>query len=340
MRRRDFIKGIVGSETAWPLVVALIGGVAVAWPLAGGAQQAPKISRIGILVQTQVEREHLIDAFKRGLYELGYVEGQNVAFEIRSAEGQFDRLSKLATELASLQVAVIFADTTVAVYAAKQATNKIPIVMGSPGDPVGTHLVASLARPGGNVTGTTTQAPELSRKRVQLLKELVPGSARLAVLWESSNLASAENWRETADAAKTLDVMTQSYTVSIPSELEDVLRAIRQASVDGMIVLPSAVLFSEKRRLAEFAIEYRLPTMFEQREHVEVGGLACYGPKLSELYRHAASFVNKILKGAKPAELPVEQPTKFDLVLNLKTAKALGITVPAAVLATADEVIE
>src|SRR6516225_4369933 len=281
MRRRDFIRVIIVSvitgavdatlrpghafaETSFkrPLIACLVGGSRAA---TAHAQQAPKISRIGILVQTQVERKHLIDAFKRGLYELGYVEGQNVAFEIRSAEGQFDRLSKLATELASLQVAVIFADTTVAVYAAKQATNKIPIVMGSPGDPVGTHLVASLARPGGNVTGTTTQAPELSRKRVQLLKELVPSAVRLAVLWESSNLASAENWRETEDAARTLNIEARSFTLSMPAELEEVFRAIAKVAVDGLIVLPSGILFSQKRHLAEFGIKYRLPTMFEQR---------------------------------------------------------------------------
>jgi putative ABC transport system substrate-binding protein len=326
MRRRQFI--------------TLVGGAAAAWPLAARAQQAPKIYHIGILVQTLVGREHLVNAFKRGLQELGYVEGQNVAFEIRSADGHYDRLAGLATELASLRVAVIFADTTVAVQAARQATDKIPIVMGTPGDPVGTGLVASLARPGDNVTGTTTQAPELSRKRVQLLKELVPGATRFAVLWESSNAASAENWQVTEDAPKTLQVMTQPYTVSIPAELGDVLRAIGRAAVDGMIVLPSAVLFSENRRLAEFAIESHLPTMFEQREHAMAGGLACYGPNLSELYQHAASFVDKILKGAKPADLPVEQPTKFDFIINLKTAKALGLTMSQSLIATADEVIE
>ena len=326
MKRREFI--------------TLLGGALAVWPLAAHAQQAPKISRIGILVQTQVERKHLIDAFKRGLYELGYVEGQNVAFEIRSAEGQTDRLPKLATELVSLQVAVIFADGTVAAQAAKQATNEIPIVMGSPGDPVGTGLVGSLAHPGGNLTGTTTQALELSQKRLQLFKELVPSAARLAVLWDSSNRASAENWRETEDAARTLDIEARSFTLSVPAELEEVFRAIQKAAVDGLIVLPSGILFSQKRHLAEFGFKYRLPTIFEQREHVEAGGLACYGPNLSELYRHDASFVSKILKGAKPADLPVEQPTKFDLVINLKTAKALGLTVPPSLLATADEVIE
>jgi putative ABC transport system substrate-binding protein len=233
MRRRDFL--------------TLFGSAATGWPFAAGAQQAPKIYRIGVLLQTQVERQHLVNAFKQGLQELGHVEGQNVAFEIRSAEGRNDRLANLATELVRLQVVVIFADTTVAVQAAKQATNEIPIVMGSPGDPVGTRLVASLARPGGNVTGTTTQAPELSRKRMQLLKELVPRAARLAVLWESSNVASAENWRETEDAGRSLDMVAQSYTLSMPAELEDVLRAIREAAVDGMIVLPSALLFSDKR---------------------------------------------------------------------------------------------
>jgi putative tryptophan/tyrosine transport system substrate-binding protein len=279
MRRRDFLHAV--------------GSLAAGWSLGARAQQAPKVHHIGILVQTQVGREHLVDAFKRGLRELGYIEGQDIAFEIRSAEGHYDRLASLATELANLHVAVIFADTTVAVQAAKQTTHEIPIVMGSPGDPVGTHLVASLARPGGNVTGTTTQAPELSRKRVQLLKELAPSAARFAVLWESSNPASAENWRETSDAAKTLNVMTQSYPLRIPAELAGVLETIGQTSVDGMIVLPSGVLFSEKEHLAQFAIENRLPTMFEQREHAVAGGLACYGPDLSELYRHAALYVEK-----------------------------------------------
>jgi putative tryptophan/tyrosine transport system substrate-binding protein len=277
---------------------------------------------------------------RRGLYELGYVEGQNVAFEIRSAEGQTDLLPKLATELVSLQVAVIFADGTVAAQAAKQATNEIPIVMGSPGDPVGTGLVGSLAHPGGNLTGTTTEALELSEKRLQLFKELVPSAARLAVLWDSSNRASAENWRQTEDAARGLNIEARSFTLSVPADLEEEFRAIQKAEVDGLIVLPAGILFSLKRDLAEFGIKYRLPTMFEQREHVEAGGLVCYGPNLSELYRHDASFVDKILKGAKPADLPVEQPTKFDLVINLKTAKALGIRVPQTLLVAADELIE
>jgi putative tryptophan/tyrosine transport system substrate-binding protein len=319
--------------------ITLLGGIA-AWPLSAVAQQPPKIPRIGILVQTQAERGHLIDAFKRGLEELGYVEGRNVVFEMRSADGQYDRLGSLATELSSLQIVVIFADTTVAVQAAKKATNEIPIVMGSPGDPVGTGLVVSLARPGGNVTGTTTQAPDLSGKRLQLLKELLPRAARLAVLWESSNLASIENWRETENAARTLDLVVQSFALRASAELEDRLRAIRDAGVDGLVVLPSAILFSEKRRLAEFGIRNRLPTMFEQREHVEAGGLASYGPNLSELYRHAASFVHKILNGAKPSDLPVEQPTRFQLLINLKTAKALGLKIPPELLVRADEVIE
>jgi putative ABC transport system substrate-binding protein len=212
IRRREFI--------------TLVGRVAVAWPLAARAQQPAKVRRVGILMATRAERGHLIDAFKRGLQELGYVEGQNVAFKIRSAEGQYERLENLANEFVSLQVAVIFADTTVAVQAAKKATREIPIVMGSPGDPVGTRLVASLARPGGNVTGTTTQAPELTRKRLQLLKELLPGVTRLAVLWESLNPASVENWGETEEAARTLGVVVQSYAIRVPAELEDMLGAI------------------------------------------------------------------------------------------------------------------
>ena len=286
------------------------------------------------------ERAHLIAAFQDGLQELGYVGNRSLVFEIRSAEGQPQRLSMLAGQLASSGVAVMLADTTVAVQAAKRATSQIPIVMGSPGDPVGNGLVVSLARPGGNITGMTTMAPELSRKRLELLAELLPDGARIAVLWNSSNDASRENWRETEAAARTLKLTVQSFPVARAAELLDRLQAISRANMAALVVVPDPMLLGEKYSLAEFAIKNRLSTMFEQREHVEAGGLLCYGPTLAELYRHAASFVDKILKGAKPADLPVEQPTKFDLVINLKTAKVLGLTMPPSVLARADEVIE
>jgi putative ABC transport system substrate-binding protein len=326
MRRREF--------------VTLIGGIA-AWPLAVGAQQARKIHSIGILTAgPQDQRAHLIAAFKQGLRDLGYVEGAGTRFEIRSAEGHMERLSGLAKDLANLDVAVIFADTTAAVQAAEKATTKIPIVMGSPGDPIGTGLIKSLARPGGNVTGMTTLAPDLSRKRLQLLRDLLPGFARVAILWNSSNVASAENWRESKEAARILDVVVESFAVADAAALDERLRAVREASVTALVVLPDPILLGERQRLAEFAIKSGLPTVFEQREHVEAGGLMSYGPNLSELYRHAGSFVAKILAGVEPADLPVEQPTKFELAINLKTAKALGIEVPPILLAIADEVVE
>ena len=327
MKRRDFI--------------SLIGGAAAAWPVTARAQQSDKIIRIGILSAGPLaERTHLIAAFEDGLQELGYVGSRNLVFEIQSAEGQPQRLSALARELANSGVAVILADTTVAVQAAKGATDKIPIVMGSPGDPIGTGLVASLARPGGNVTGMTTMAPELSRKRLELLAKLLPRGATVAVLWNSSNVASEENWHETEAAARTLKLTVQSFPIVLGNEMVGTLQAIHMASVAALVVLPDPMLLGEKHSIAEFAIKSHLPTMFEQREHVEAGGLVCYGPVLSELYRHAASFVDKILKGAKPADLPVEQPTKFELVINLKTAKALSLTIPQSMIATANEVIE
>jgi putative ABC transport system substrate-binding protein len=323
-------------------LLRVLGYATVVCSLAAHAQQsAATPHRIGILTAGPLaERAHLIAAFQEGLREFGYVGSRSLVFDIRSAEGQPQRLSILASELANLKVAVMFADTTVAVQAAKRATQQIPIVMGSPGDPVGTGLVASLARPGGNVTGMTTMAFELSRKRLELLVELLPTGSRIAVLWNSSNAASEENWHENEAAARTLELVVQSYPVPFTAQLVDKLEAIGRANMDAMVVLPDPMLLGDKRRLAEFAIKERLPTMFEQREHVEAGGLMCYGPNLTELYRHAASFVDRILKGAKPADLPVEQATRFDLVINLKTAKALGLTIPPSLLARADELIE
>jgi ABC-type uncharacterized transport system substrate-binding protein len=326
MDRRNFVHGLA-------VVISLV-------PPAS-AQQATAVHRIGILTAGPLaERARLIAAFRDGLQKLGYVGSRGLAFDIRSAEGEPQRLSILAAELANLRVAVILADTTVAVQAAKGATERIPIVMGSPGDPVGTGLVASLARPGGNVTGLTTMAPELSRKRLEVLSEFLPAGAKVAVLWNLSNIASEENWHENEAAAKMLKLGAQSFPVALAAELENTFHAISAAGVDALVVLPDPMLLGEKRRLAEFAMKKRLPTMFEQREHVETGGLVSYGPNLADLYRHAASFVDKLLKGEKPADLPVEQPTKFDLVINLKTAKAIGVTIPPTLLARADEVIE
>jgi ABC-type uncharacterized transport system substrate-binding protein len=326
MKRREFITLL---------------GVVAAWPVAARPQQSAKITQIGILSAGPLaERAHLIAAFKDGLQELGYVGNRGLAFKIRSGEGDLKRLPVLAQELASSEVAVILADTTVAVQAAKSATKQIPIVMGSPGDPIGTGLVASLARPGGNVTGMTTMAPDLSRKRLELLAELLPADASIAVLWNSSNVASEENWPETEAAARILKLAVRSFPVALNAELLDRLQAISTVGAAGLVVLPDPMLLGEKRSIAEFAIKSRLPTMFEQREHVEAGGLVCYGPVLSDLYRHAATFVDKILKGAKPADLPVEQPTKFELVINLKTAKVLGLNVPPQLQQLADELIE
>jgi putative ABC transport system substrate-binding protein len=314
-------------------------------PLAAHAQQPTKVARIGYLVTGGLdspETRILLDAFRQGLRERGYVEGQNLVIEYRAADGQLERFPALAAELVQLQPEVIVAQGTPAARAAQQATSTVPIVTPVMGDPVGDGLVASLARPGGNITGLTFLGPELVAKRLELLKEALPRVSRVAALWHPGAYAErtpSAMVQETEAAARTLGVQLQRVEVRGPDELDRAFSTMTRERAEALIVLPSAMLYNERRRLVDLAARHRLPAMYQAREMVELGGLIAYGASIPDLIRRSATHVDKILKGAKPADLPVEQPTTFELVVNLKTAEALGVTVPRTLLFQATEVI-
>src|SRR5918994_4579653 len=290
------------------------------------AQQRAKIPRIGILVGSSLSANTArIEAFREGLRELGYIEGKNIVIESRSADGKFDRLPQLATEIVRLNVDVIVTTGPIVNRPAKQATSTIPIVMGFDNDPVGNGFVNSLARPGGNMTGLSNLAPEISGKQLELLKEIVPKLSRVAVLGTSTVPGNAEALRATEVAAKTLDVQLRYLEVREPKDIENAFQAVRTGRADAVLALASRVLFSQRARIADLAVKSRLPAIYGDREHVDAGGLATYGVSINDLFRRTATYVDKILKGAKPADLPVEQPTKFELVINLKTAKQIGL---------------
>jgi putative ABC transport system substrate-binding protein len=281
--------------------------------------------------------------FRQGLRDLGYVEGSNVAIEFRDAEGKLERLPALAAELAALKVDVIVVGGTVAAVAAKQATKTVPIVFVSAIDPVTDGLVTSLARPGGNVTGLSTLAPELIGKRLEQLKQAVPGVSQVAVLWQPGALGERterDMLKETEFAAQALRVRLHFVAVRGPDDFDSAFSDMTKARAGALTVLGTTTLINERRRLVDLAAKNRLPAVYGLREYVDAGGLMCYGPNNADMFRRAATYVDKILKGAKPGDLPVEQPTKFELVINLKAAKALGITIPQSVLARADEVIQ
>jgi putative ABC transport system substrate-binding protein len=323
MRRRTFI--------------AALGGAA-AWPLAARAQQAAgKLVSIGILA---IEAWPPIDAFRQALNDLGYVEGKNVRFEQRYAKGRNERFPELANDLVGLNVDVILTWGTDAVLAARQATTTIPIVMGAIGDPLGSGIVTNLARPGANVTGFSSLAAELEAKRLELLKEAVPGLSSVAILFNPTNRYMPLALQSARQAAQTLHVSLAVHEVHDITTLDAAFVNLTKGGPDAFMVLADTFLVSQRSRIAQFAIQNRLPSVYTYREHVEAGGLIAYTPNYHDLFRRAATYVDKILKGAKPGELPIEQPTKFDLVINLKTAKALGLTVPLTLQAAADEVIE
>ncbi len=281
-----------------------------------------------------------LQAFRQGLRELGYVEGQNIAIEFRWAEGKYDRLPGLAAELVRLKVNVIVAGGASAIQAAKQATETIPIVMVSVSDPVAAGFVASLARPGGNITGSSLMLPDLVGKQLELLKEVVPKLSRVAFLGNPANPTYAPLLRHGQDAARASGVRLQPLEARDLSEIDKAFAAITTERADAVIVLADTILVNHRTRIADHAVRRRLPTMFGVSEHAEAGGLLVYGPSLSDGFRRAATYVDKIRKGAAPADLPVEQPAKFELVINVKTAKALGLTIPPALLQRADQVIE
>jgi putative ABC transport system substrate-binding protein len=321
------------------LVVALLTLAVLAVPLAARAQPRPKIARIGVLTLSTASWTPDGEAFQHGLRDLGYVKDQNVAFDHRDAAGRADRLPVLAGELIRLKVDVIVTESNVAALAAKQATTTIPIVMAIAGDPVRAGLVGSLASPGGNVTGLTLMQTELSRKRLQLLQEAAPSTTLVAVIWNPTDPAAADFLRETEVAARSLGLKLHAIEARSPAELDAAFKVAGELRPSAFFTLPGGMFLANARRIVDFAAKHRLPGVFSNRYFVEAGGLLSYAPNLTAQWRRAAVFVDKILKGAKPADLPIEQPTQFELVINLRTAKALGLVIPQSVLARADEVI-
>jgi len=304
------------------------------------AQQPTKIARIGYLSGTSYSANSArVDAFRQGLRELGYVERKTIVVEWRYAEGKLDRLPALAAELVRLKVDVIVASAPPPTRSAKQATATIPIVMSYDDDPVGNGFVASLARPGGNITGLATLAPELSGKQLELLKEIVPKLSRVAVVGNATRPGSPQALREVNLAGDAVGVQLQYLEIQAPKDIEIAFRAASQKRAEGVLVLTTPVLISRRKQVAELAVKDRLPTIYGRPEYVEDGGLLSYATSFTDLSRRAAIYVDKILKGAKPAELPVEQPTKFELIINLKAAKQIGLTIPSSVLARANKII-
>jgi putative ABC transport system substrate-binding protein len=303
------------------------------------AQQRTKVPRIGFLTASPSVFPDRTEAFRKGLRERGYVEEKNIVIEWRYTEGKPDRYPALAAELVRLKVDIIVAGNPTATVFLKEATTKIPIVMGYHTDPVGTGLVASLARPGGNITGLSVLAPEFGGKRLEILKEVVPKFSRVAVLGSSTLPGNAQTLRETEVAAAAFGVKVQFVDVLSPNDIEAAFRRVVQGRADALLAQGSGILNAQRTQVADLAVKNRLPGMYYAAEFVDAGGLMFYGVDFNDLYRRAATYVDKILKGAQPAELPVEQPKKFEFIVNLKTAKQIGLTIPPNVLARADRVI-
>jgi putative ABC transport system substrate-binding protein len=322
------------------LAIALAVHLALAFSAV--AQQAPKPARIGVLfAASPAAGVPLLAAFRKGLLELGHVEGKTFVLVTRYGEYKAERVSQLAQELASLKVDVIMVTTDPAAAAAKRATRTIPIVMGLSTDPVGTGFVTSLAHPGGNVTGLTSMAPELSAKRLELLREAVPGVSRLAFLWNPDVRGALLSYQETEKAAHALRLSVQSVEVARAEDIEGAFTVLAEQRAQALIVDgPNPVGVSNREKIVSLAERNRLPALYPSREYVDSGGLISYGPSITDSFRRAAAYVDKILKGAKPSDLPVERPTKFELAVNLKTAKALGLKIPQSLLLRADQVIE
>jgi putative ABC transport system substrate-binding protein len=329
MNRREFLRTVSVSLLAAPPVAE--------------AQQAAKVPRIGWLAVNLAAAPINLEPFRQGLRDLGYVEGRNLVIETRDAKGRLERLPALAAELVALKVDVIVVPGTPQALAAKKATRTIPIVFVGATDPVTDGLVASLARPGGNATGSSNFAPELVGKRLELLTQAVPGISRVAVLWQPGAVperAEKDMLKEAEVAARALGVRPQFVEARGPADVDRTFSDMTGARAGALTLLPSAMFVSERRRLVDLAAKNRLPAVYGSREFVDAGGLMSYGPNVADLNRRAATYVDKILKGAKPADLPVERPTKFEVVINLKTAKALGLKIPQSVLSRADHVIE
>ena len=325
MRRRDFIM--------------LLSGAAAAWPLAARAQS--KIPHIGFMGNSTAALEaNLVDAFREGLREHGYEEGGNIVIEYRWADGKYEQFPALVAELIAAKVDVIVTAGTPAALAMKKATTTVSLVMVAVGDPVGTGLVPSLARPGGNLTGLSSIAPDLEGKRLQLLREVVPALSHVAMFINSLNPFHVSSMRQARAAAQAMGIKLQLHDIRKSEDLDDAFAAIRKERPDALLILADRVFLHNRERMMDFTKEQRLPNVNAYKELVEVGGLMSYGPSYEDMHKRAAIYVDKILKGAKPADLPIEQPSKFTFIINLKAAKALGVTVPLQLLALADRLIE
>jgi ABC-type uncharacterized transport system substrate-binding protein len=321
------------------LLTSLAGAVAA--PVAPGAQTLFSPHVIGFISPASREiSANNLEQFREGLRELGYHEGQNIVIEYRFADGMLDRLVPFAGDMVRLGVAVIVAVTSPAAVAARKVTQLIPIVMVAVGDPIRLGLIASLHRPGGNVTGNASYVPELTAKGLSMLREVIPGIKRVTVFWTSSNPLHAGVVKDVQNSARVINVRVHAFEASGPNDFEAGFRAAVNDGAGAVWVLGDSMFYAHRARLAALALTARVPSLFAQRQHVETGGLVSYGPAVIRLYRSAATYVDKILKGAKAGELPVEQPTAFELAINLKTAKALGLTIPPSLLARADQIIE
>jgi ABC-type uncharacterized transport system substrate-binding protein len=321
--------------------LAMVSGGLLTAPLAGEAEESGKAYRVGILPPGPVsERLHLWKAFRQGLRDLGYVEGENITLVFPAGEVRPERLSQLAAELVSLKVDVIVAAAAASIQAAGKATKTIPIVMPVANDPVESGFVASLGRPGGNITGLALVSSQLSAKRLELLRTVAPEVSRIAVLFNPTNPAFPHQMRETEAAARALGVHLQFLEVRDPKDIDKALQIATTSRAHALVVLDDALLFTYRTAIVKLAAKNRLAAIYGLREFVQAGGLMAYAANLADMYRRAATYVDRILKGAKPADLPIEQPTTFELVINLKTAKALGLTIPPSLLARADQVIE
>jgi ABC-type uncharacterized transport system substrate-binding protein len=328
MRRREFL-GVVGGAAAWPLD-------------ARGQQPGP-MRRIGVLHQYSAndpEGQRRLAAFVQGLQELGWTEKRNIIFELRYAGGNFDRLPTFVDELLKSNVEVIITSGTEPVEATRRATRTVPIVMATIGDPIGAGIVTSLARPGGNITGLSNLATDLTAKRLQLFSDIIPELTIVAVLWKSDNASVAQKFNEIKIAYQKRGIQIVSLPVLKPGDIEDGFRVAGSANVKALVIADDVFLASRRSRIIELAMQYKLPVSSEFRQFADAGGLFSYGPYQMDMWRRAASYVDKILKGAKPADLPIEQPTRFELVINLKTAKTLGLKIPPTLMTIADEVIE
>jgi ABC-type uncharacterized transport system substrate-binding protein len=320
--------------------IGTLAGGLLAAPLAAEAQEAGKVYRVGFLWDSPAVWPHALEAFRQGLRDAGWVEGQNIVVEYRWAEGRFDRLPGMVEELIRLKVDLIVAPTSIYTGAAMRATSTIPIVFASHADPINSGHVASLARPGKNATGLTILMSETMAKSLELLRAALPGLTRVAVIWDPATPSHTPAMRAVESTGRAMGLRLQSLAVRSTSAFEDAFSAAVRERAGAVLVLSTPLFMGGTKRLAELALAHKLPTMFGPREHVEAGGLLSYSPDRADLYRRAALYVDKILRGANPAELPVQQATKFELVINLKTAKTLGLTIPPSLLLRADQVIE